>query len=305
MAQKNPTPRESEFVEEGGYVRLAEYMNLHPQLAIFRRFGTLANQTLLYYQAEIAELEHHLKQVREEDEQSDDEHRKLSARSWYNLCQSSLEDQDYSQQGQHELVMRLRKLMAEYHQALYFHKEALALRSPHEKILGDLREWMRRPIMGNIQIMSCDWRTWTICDDDLITFENSVMDRFTYLMTYTIIDIYHKLVGRHIHAARQKTILPLNHSDHHHTVTYRLKSIRRFTRVLTVLTAPTLPVAGIVILYIVKNMAVRLGIIAILTSLFSLSMSLLTMASLQEIFAATAAFAAVLVVFLGSTTSTV
>jgi hypothetical protein len=89
--------------------------------------------------------------------------------------------------------------------------------------------------------------------------------------------------------ARQKTVLPLNYADHRHTVTYTHKSIAQFTKAFTVLIACTLPVAAIVILYIVENMATRLGIIAILTGLFSISMSLLTMASLQEIFAATAA----------------
>lgn len=85
-------------------------------------------------------------------------------------------------------------------QALYFQKEALALRTPHTKILGDLREWIRRPTMGFIHIMSKDWQTWDYYDvSDLITFENSTMDRFTSLVTYTVVDIYHSLIGRHIH----------------------------------------------------------------------------------------------------------
>jgi hypothetical protein len=93
-------------------------------------------------------------------------------------------------------------------QALYFHKEALALRSPHKKILGDLREWMRRPTMGHVQILSWDWRTWEVCDeDDLITFENSTMDRFTSLVTYTIVDMYHNLIGRHIHVRRLRPLV--------------------------------------------------------------------------------------------------
>ncbi|KAI1123539.1 hypothetical protein F5Y10DRAFT_270028 [Nemania abortiva] len=281
MSQDNPTTPEYGFVEEGGYVRLAEHMGHYPQLAILRRFGTLANETLLYYQAEITQLEHRIKFVQDQDNQSDDENQRLYARSWISISESSLEDPECPKRKQYELIMKLRKLMAEYHQALYYHREVLALRSPHKKILGDLREWMRRPTMGHIAILSWDWRTWETCDkDDLITFEDSTMDRFTSLVTYTIVDVYHHLIGRHIHTH---------------------KSIARFTQAFTVLIACTLPVASIVILYIVENMATRLGIIAILTGLFPLSMSLLTMATLQEIFAATAAFAAVLVFFLGST----
>ncbi|KAI1168059.1 hypothetical protein F5B18DRAFT_647281 [Nemania serpens] len=290
MPPDSPTTVNEEYRDYGGYVRLAEHMGRHPQLAILRRFGTLANETLLFYQAEIAEVEHHLKWFQDQDNKSDDESRKQYAQSWIALSKSSLEEPGCPKRKQYELVMKLRKLMAEYHQALFFHKESLALRSPHKKILGDLREWMRRPTMGHIAILSWDWRTWEVCDeDDLITFENSTMDRFTALVTYTIIDVYHKLIGRRIHNARQKTTLPLNYADHRHTVTYTHRSIARFTQAFTVLIACTLPVAAIVILYIVENMATRLGIIAILTGLFSTSMSLLTTASLQEIFAATAA----------------
>ncbi|KAI1123865.1 hypothetical protein F5Y10DRAFT_280637 [Nemania abortiva] len=279
-----------EFVEIGGYTRLAEHMSRQPQLAILRRFGTLANATLLYYQAEITELEHYLGFVQDQDSQSDDEKRQQYSRSWIRLSQSAeCSEADSPERQQYELIMKLRKLMAQYHKALYFHKEAMALRAPHTKILGDLREWMQRPTMGRVSILSWDRRTWDACDEaDLITFEDSTMDRFTSMVTYTIVDLYHSLIGRHIHAARKK-ILPLHYPDQRHTVTYSHRSIARFTKAFTVLIACSLPIAAIVILYSVDNMITRLGITAILTGLFSISMSLLTMASLQEIFAATAA----------------
>jgi hypothetical protein len=62
-----------------------------------------------------------------------------------------------------------------------------------------------------------------------------------------------------------------------------------FTQMFTVLIACSLPIAAIVLLYSVKNMTTRLGIVAASTGLFSISMNLLTMATLQEIFGATAA----------------
>ncbi|KAI0184977.1 hypothetical protein EV127DRAFT_515707 [Xylaria flabelliformis] len=298
-----PVMIDLDLVEAGGYTRLAEYMGQQPQLAIFRRFGTLTNANLLYLQAEITDLEHQLKFVQKQDSQSNDDARQEYFRSWYRLSESANLDAGSPEREQYELVMKLRELMAQYHQALYFHKESLALRTPHIKILEDLREWIRRPTMGFIHILSKDWRTWEHCEEtDLITFENSMMDRFTSLVTYTIIDVYHSLIGRHIHRAREgATSLPLNYRDHRHTVTYTHRSIARFTQAFTVLIACTLPIAAIVVLYNVHDMATRLGIIAALTGLFSTSMSILTMASLQEIFAATAAFAAVLVFFLGST----
>ncbi|KAJ8131903.1 hypothetical protein O1611_g1717 [Lasiodiplodia mahajangana] len=285
-----PETTESEFVELGGYTRLAEHMGRQPQLAILRRFGTLANATLLYYQAEITELEHYLEFVQDQDNLSDDENRRLHSRSWIRLCQSAACNEVGSpERRQYEAIMKLRKLMGQYHKALYFHKKAMALRTPHTTILGDLREWMQRPTMGRVSILSWDRRTWDVCDEsDLITFDDSTMDRFTSFITYTMVNIYHDLIGRHIHAAGNNT------------VTYTHRSIALFTEAFTVLIACSLPIAAIVILYSVNNMVTRLGIFAALTALFSISMSLLTMASPQEIFSATTVFAAVLVFFLGS-----
>ncbi|KAI1197743.1 hypothetical protein F5X97DRAFT_333812 [Nemania serpens] len=278
------------FAEAGGYTRLAEFMGQQPQLAIFRRFAALTNANLLYLQAEITQLEDRLDVVQTQDSQSSDDARQKYLRSWNQLSMSAGFDAGSPEREQYELIMRLRELIVQYQQALFFHREALALRTPHIKILEDLREWIQRPTMGFIHIISKDWKTWHYYGEtDLITFENSTMDRFTALVTYTIVDIYHSLIGRHIHQAREGTTLPLNYRDHRHTVTYTHRSIAQFTQAFTVLIACTLPIAAIVVLYNVHNMATRLGIIAALTGLFSISMSILTMASLQEIFAATAA----------------
>jgi hypothetical protein len=115
MSQYKPTTTECAFVEDGGYVRLAEHMGRHPQLAILRRFGTLANETLLYYQAEITELEHRLKCIQGLDHQSDDENRKQYAQSWTLLSGSAaFEESDSPPREQYKLIMKLRKLMVEY-----------------------------------------------------------------------------------------------------------------------------------------------------------------------------------------------
>jgi hypothetical protein len=50
-----------------------------------------------------------------------------------------------------------------------------------------------------------------------------------------------------------------------------------------------LPVASIVLLYVVESMSKRLGIIAALTAMFAFSLALMTSAGVADIFAATAA----------------
>jgi hypothetical protein len=51
-----------------------------------------------------------------------------------------------------------------------------------------------------------------------------------------------------------------------------------------------LPILSVVVLYCVKNMWVRLGLVAMFTVLFSLVLSLIAPAKRIEVFAATAAF---------------
>ncbi|KAI1079385.1 hypothetical protein F5B20DRAFT_571101 [Whalleya microplaca] len=282
---------ELSFPEPGGYKRLAEHISRHPELSIYQRYDTLANENLLFYQAELAQVESSLRYVQERDRKSGDESCKQYAVSWYRLSQSAnLEDPNCIEGEQYQLIMKLRELMAGYQKALFYQSKMLSLRRPHRKHLEDLRQWMRRPTMGRIRIMSQDWRTWETCEEsELLTFENSMMDGFTSWITYTLIDIYHNLLGRHIHKKRTDTVLPLNYADHRHTVTYSHKSIARFTQAITVLLACMLPIGAIVLLYSVENITTRLGIIACLTGVFSISMNMFTMATLPEIFAATAA----------------
>ncbi|OIW23860.1 hypothetical protein CONLIGDRAFT_718817 [Coniochaeta ligniaria NRRL 30616] len=309
MTSPEPEPEPIEMQTQGlghGYDRLAEWMSLHPELAIFRRFGSRFTELILYYQAEITQLEHRLQELRAGDKRSADVDRQLQGLAWTKLARSrtSSTGQEAPEHEQYRIAMRLREIMPQYYQALCLQKKTLSLRRPHPKVLKDLRDWMTRPSLGNITILSPDCRTWDKCPEmekDLLTFEDSMMDGFTSFLTYTIIDIYHSLLGRHIHKKRAKgnNTLPLNSSDLD-VITYSHRYIAFFTRTFTVLIACMLPIAAIMLLNSVDEMSKRLNIIACLTGLFSVCMNIFTTATLPEIFAATAAFAAVLVVFLSA-----
>jgi len=61
---------------------------------------------------------------------------------------------------------------------------------------------MKPENQGNIRILSPDWQTWddgAELENDLLTFENSRLDSFTSFLNFTVVDIYHNLVGRYIH----------------------------------------------------------------------------------------------------------
>ncbi|KAG4435317.1 hypothetical protein IFR05_009206 [Cadophora sp. M221] len=82
---------------------------------------------------------------------------------------------------------------------------------------------------------------------------------------------------------------------------YRDSHIYRIATILGTLLSSLIPIAAIIVLSFVKNMTARLGIVSAFTAVFSVSLSLVTEGKRVEIFAATAAFASVQVVFIGST----
>jgi hypothetical protein len=81
------------------------------------------------------------------------------------------------------------------------------------------------------------------------------------------------------------------------TTLYKGHHVVRTVAALSMVIAAVLLIGAMVSLHIVTNTKARLGIIAGYTMLFALSMVLLTNAKKAEIYGATAAYAAVLVVF--------
>jgi hypothetical protein len=93
-----------------GYPRLAAQIGLRPELAIFRRFGFLNAQNLLYYQAELSQLEKQLRQCQREDSMSRKDQKARYALNWYWL-RESVYDEDTRQL---DVVIQIRKTLRLY-----------------------------------------------------------------------------------------------------------------------------------------------------------------------------------------------
>jgi hypothetical protein len=81
------------------------------------------------------------------------------------------------------------------------------------------------------------------------------------------------------------------------TAIYENSHVIRTVAVLSMILAAILLIGAIVNLYFVSNLKAILGLVAMYTTLFASSVALCTNARRAEVFAATAAYAAVLVVF--------
>ena len=70
---------------------------------------------------------------------------------------------------------------------------------------------------------------------------------------------------------------------------YEDRVITRLASLVATVISSVFPIVGVIILYFVTDLLAKIGIIAGLTALFSLSLALVTDARRGEIFAATAA----------------
>lgn len=102
--QTQPSP-------SGNYQKLSRFMGRWPEMSIFRRFGSLNAQNILFLQAELAHLEYELGEIREEDSNSDDETKKKFAQSWYEVSQKP---EDGEQSEQYQKILEIREKLSEY-----------------------------------------------------------------------------------------------------------------------------------------------------------------------------------------------
>lgn len=82
-----------------------------PDVAIFRRFGALNAQNLLFLQAEITHLERELEVIRKQSELNNDEKGLHGDRNWFELSQES-EDGEHHQQW--IVIQDIREKLKEY-----------------------------------------------------------------------------------------------------------------------------------------------------------------------------------------------
>jgi hypothetical protein len=97
-----------------GYPKLAEHIGDHPKIASFRRFAALNARNILYFQAELLDLEAELKKVEQRDDKlcqsgAGNDH----AATWYWLGGEGGTGQN---EDQLNLVRRLRGLLYQYSQ---------------------------------------------------------------------------------------------------------------------------------------------------------------------------------------------
>ncbi|KAK3367584.1 hypothetical protein B0H63DRAFT_455673 [Podospora didyma] len=316
-----------------GYQKTAHLMARHEEFAILRGFKHLNYQNLLYLQAEISYLEEDLSDLAERDRQSHPDR----AKNWWALAHPDSDEDESTyrrtstkvdttlpdetlqtneermtehfqspedidvlshEQGrdgseQWRKIKELRKALNEYNDALFKQVFLANMQKPNPQDLRFLRSWFVRPGMGNIPIIGADRKAWDPpTEEDLVAIKP-------------------RLTPDHISRWFSNTVFPFYHRDPENAdlgegiYSYQEPRLVTLVDITVTVVAAVLPLLSTVVLYFLQTNPVKLGATVAFSSIFALALAIMTNARRVEVFAATAAFAAVNVVFLTNTVSDV
>jgi hypothetical protein len=171
---------------------------------------------------------------------------------------------------------------------------ALQLPKPDHVDIEFLRRWLSSPRGGDNFLLdnAAEGTAWAEDQsDDLVALKRNP-DRFAAWFANNVMPTYHRGIGHRIHTKVDDAVLgPRFWFDERH--------FAMLGNAICTIVSSVLPSFSIVLLYYVQDMRVRLMLIVALSTIFSLITGLVAPGRRYEVFAATTAFAAVQVVFVG------
>ncbi|RYP34895.1 hypothetical protein DL767_004071 [Monosporascus sp. MG133] len=272
-----------------GYVKLAGLMGNIRDIAIFRRFDQMNILSLLSLQAEIIELESSFFRASHLDNIGTDEDPNCKKYSKnFRLSKDNHSDQ-------YARLKELRKLLLEYNQLALQLSQMSQIPSPPGSQLETLKGWLRGLEGGNCFLDGEETSTWQSDDASSYLCLNPELrdaDSLTNMITYKLTNLYHLAIGDRRRYG--KTF------DKSGVRSYSSSRISSITNGILVIVASMMPVLTIFILNEIPSTNARIGVTAAMTAFFAFFMAIVSNGKKGEILAATATFAAVEVVFIGS-----
>ncbi|UPK95570.1 hypothetical protein LCI18_006505 [Fusarium solani-melongenae] len=298
---QNAEGNQQDYLGESGYPKLAKLMGDSPETAIFRRFRQLNMLHLLRLQAELHSMEDELREVIQEDQQSDDVDRKDYSRNFFLLKDCAEQEKDSEQYG---LLQQIGDKLSEYNTALSAARAVEGLATPEKRPLEFLCLWLKGAGGGEhfpLGTESTIWESESRAEYVRLAPMAS-NDRISSLVRGFLLDAYHFIAESWKKVKRKfKKTDPSLMTTEPHIREYNDEKLQAVSDGITAALASLLPTLMILVLYFVKRMLVRIGLVIVFTTVFSVVMSFYPGAKKGEVFAAVAAFAAVEVVFIGTT----
>ncbi|KAI0517497.1 hypothetical protein F5B22DRAFT_603218 [Xylaria bambusicola] len=281
----------AEFV---GYSKLANMMATNPDAAIFRRFRFLSIMNILRLQSELQDLESQLKDIWQLEQEEDDFRKTF--RSDFRYMREQLNEDSI----QYDILREIGEKLKEYHEALQsFSPGGSDAAQPSNHDLEGLRQWIA--LEGGNFLDGIEEGTWKIPDvSEYFTMRPTSghgEDGLSELLNGKLLTAYTAVIGRRTKS--EDKLLGRN------IRIYDERKIARVGDAIVAIFSAALPTVAILVLYFVKSMLNRIGLVVVFTSIFAAALAIFTNAKRIEIFSATAAFAAVEVVFVGSTSGAI
>lgn len=289
LAQRN-------VVHTRGFALVASKLNSDPDktTTIYRRFDSLSARNLLFYEAELTELEEKQRHYDIEDSNATDKTSIECQRDWNRFAETAKRENGTGgrEEEKMKLAMKIRELLEKYHAALASHQALLNSESPSKRTLQAMRNWFFSNTSG-IPGQDKSGHLWgaseTIFSDarDVIALRVAAdQDRLSTFIHSNLALFFAtgRPDGTEIYASE--------------------RAIARFVAIFSTLLAAVLLFGAILSLRATSNEKAVLGMLCGYTVLFAACVGLLTNAKRDQIFGATAAYAAVLVVFVSGNLGT-
>lgn len=256
------------------YSSFAEFIASDPELSVFKRFDYLSSRNLLYLQSELLDLQAQLRDFDEDDYNGEDGEILLSAKCWETFAARAEEPQHPREKERMETIRKIRILMKEYQEALVLRQKVLTLQMPGDRAFTAFSNWFTkfRPLTEQLLEDQNDFVALGVIEEQ---------DRLT--------KIIQDVGGQWLPGSRNPASREVKY--------YSEDVVNKVVAGITIILAAILLEGAIVVLYFVTSPNLQLGLIALFIVLFAASIGLLSNAKRSEMFAATAAYAAVLVVF--------
>ncbi|KAK4164680.1 hypothetical protein QBC43DRAFT_317330 [Cladorrhinum sp. PSN259] len=275
VSQNQPQP---------GYPKLAAVMSSEKDIAILHRFDQSNMLSLLSLQSEIMELEKDLRL-----EIGVDASQGLAYAVNFKLSRDK-------GSMQYEKIKELRKTLKEYNELVIQAYQLNAIHSPKPSQLSALKNWLRDFNGGNSFLKQQEALTWMDPDESAYVCLNPARrenDLFIEFVSHKLLRLWHYLVGQRIGTGQV-----VDEATAH--TSYSTARVAKAGSIIATILASLFPVLTILALNQVQNTDTRVGMSAGFTAVFAIMIVIISDARRIEVFAATATFAAVEVVFIGT-----
>ncbi|KAE9969852.1 hypothetical protein EG328_006639 [Venturia inaequalis] len=301
-----------------GYPRLSTFLASEPNFSLYRGFHTLHSRILLELQDDIAALERDLDEVDKVDDGTEAGKKRLANRQ-FDLKRSRGED---GFRPRREILAELRTKLLEYDELLIKARDIQGFQKPSYRDYRSVRTWF-----WNLKPLVSKEAGFIKKKEDIITLRSGrEWSSFDGLVESTLrrFDCGLVRVGHSANVPPTKVrehlstslILPQRifctrelreKTDDQNMFYYSASRVEAFVGLIITSIIFVLLVLPVIVMYKLTSYGQgehgtfrAIGVLVVFTLLFSAAMSLLTKARRHELFAAAAAYCAVLVVFISN-----